>query len=391
MISFEMQIYKKYSIFCLLDKLPLLLLKIYLTYIMKEKLVTLAIHTLGEAVQLQKKLEKEGIQAFIRKIRNLSVGVRVRIKEADLPLALAFIERLRTEKENQKNAKKFILVPFDFSDYSLKASRVAFHLAGKLNVSIVFLYVYLGPEANSFSVLLSSEETEKAQKELSNKIINDIYNIEDQFRSEINQKDLPDISFSFITRSGIPEDEILDYSNETNPLLIVMGTRGKSKKEKDLIGSVTAEVIEKSMIPVFAIPEDSSLRDFDGLKHIAYATNFGQKDLAAFAKLMCFIKDMHFDLTFIHVITEQEEELNEEKLNNLKDYFKKQYPQLCINFKIIQGNKSLLKELDKYIMENNVNTLVIRSNKRNMFARLFAPSIARKMIFHAKTPLFVLN
>ena len=106
---------------------------------------------------------------------------------------------------------------------------------------------------------------------------------------------------------------------------------------------------------------------------------------------MCFIKDMHFDLTFIHVITEQEEELNEEKLNNLKDYFKKQYPQLCINFKIIQGNKSLLKELDKYIMENNVNTLVIRSNKRNMFARLFAPSIARKMIFHAKTPLFVLN
>ena len=55
---------------------------------------------------------------------------------------------------------------------------------------------------------------------------------------------MPDISFSFITRSGIPEDEILDYSNETNPLLIVMGTRGKSKKEKDLIGSVTAEVIE---------------------------------------------------------------------------------------------------------------------------------------------------
>lgn len=137
-----MQIYKKYSIFCLLDKLPLLLLKIYLTYIMKEKLVTLAIHTLGEAVQLQKKLEKEGIQAFIRKIRNLSVGVRVRIKEADLPLALAFIERLRTEKENQKNAKKFILVPFDFSDYSLKASRVAFHLAGKLNVSIVF-YMFI--------------------------------------------------------------------------------------------------------------------------------------------------------------------------------------------------------------------------------------------------------
>ena len=50
-----------------------------------------------------------------------------------------------------------------------------------------------------------------------------------------------------------------------------------------------------------------------------------------------------------------------------------------------------IEELDKYIMENNVNTLVIRSNKRNMFARLFAPSIARKMIFHAKTPLFVLN
>lgn len=56
-------------------------------------------------------------------------------------------------------------------------------------------------------------------------------------------------------REGIPEEEVLRYTKEYRPRIIIMGTRGKSQKDIDLIGSVTAEVIERSRVPVLAIPE----------------------------------------------------------------------------------------------------------------------------------------
>ena len=37
---------------------------------------------------------------------------------------------------------------------------------------------------------------------------------------------------------------IVEYAKENKPEMIVMGTRGAGKKEKELIGSVTAEVLD---------------------------------------------------------------------------------------------------------------------------------------------------
>ncbi len=39
------------------------------------------------------------------------------------------------------------------------------------------------------------------------------------------------------------------------PAAIVMGTRGKNAKELDLIGSVTAEVMDGCTTPIFAVPD----------------------------------------------------------------------------------------------------------------------------------------
>ena len=46
---------------------------------------------------------------------------------------------------------------------------------------LLFLYVYLGPEVNSFFRFYYPLKKRKRLKKISNKIINDIYNIEDQF------------------------------------------------------------------------------------------------------------------------------------------------------------------------------------------------------------------
>ena len=57
-----------------------------------------------------------------------------------------------------------------------------------------------------------------------------------------------------------------------------MGTRGKNQKDIDLIGSVTAEVIDRSRTAVLAIPENTPFKQFSEVKRIAFITNFDQRD-----------------------------------------------------------------------------------------------------------------
>ena len=60
-----------------------------------DRLLTVAIHTYEKALELKSLLEHEGIAVVLHNVNlsepSVSSGVRVRIKEADLPLALRII------------------------------------------------------------------------------------------------------------------------------------------------------------------------------------------------------------------------------------------------------------------------------------------------------------
>ncbi len=53
------------------------------------------------------------------------------------------------------------------------------------------------------------------------------------------------------------------------------------------------------------------------------------------------------------------------------------------------SEKSTLKELENYIRDQKIDILAIRNHKRGMFVRLFAPSLARKLVYQAKNPMIV--
>lgn len=77
----------------------------------------------------------------------------------------------------------------------------------------------------------------------------------DGIKDRIAKGELPDVKYTCVLKEGVPEEEILYYAREEKPLIIIMGTRGKGEKEMDLIGSVTAEIIDRSPVFVYAIPK----------------------------------------------------------------------------------------------------------------------------------------
>lgn len=77
---------------------------------MEEKLVTLAILTYSKAQILKNVLENEGIEACIHNVNLIqpviSSGVRIRIRESDLPRALKIIESSTWLAEDVVNEEK---------------------------------------------------------------------------------------------------------------------------------------------------------------------------------------------------------------------------------------------------------------------------------------------
>ena len=147
--------------------------------------------------------------------------------------------------------------------------------------------------------------------------------LSDTIKKKVENGEFPNIKYTCILRDGIPEEEILRYAKEYKPQIIIMGTRGRSQKDIDLIGSVTAEVIERSKTFVYAIPEHTPLKTFNDIKKVAFVTNFDQRDLIAFDTLITAFKSFYFAISFIHLSTENDA-WNEIKLAGIKDYFQKQ-------------------------------------------------------------------
>ena len=143
---------------------------------MEDKLVTLAILTYAKAQILKNVLENEGIETYIHNVNQIqpvvSSGVRVRIKESDLPHALKITESSAWLSEEvvgkspklEKVSNK-VLIPVDFSNYSLKACEFGFNFAQNIGAEVVLLHVYFTPiyatslpYGDVFNYQLSDEE-----------------------------------------------------------------------------------------------------------------------------------------------------------------------------------------------------------------------------------------
>lgn len=372
-----------------------------------ETLVTLAIHTFERAQILKTLLENEGISVCLHNVNLISpiisAGVRVRIKENDLPKALGIIEKMDIPdfKEGllaQKSSdKRIILVPVDFSNYSMKACHMAFNLAKEINAEIKIMTAFYHPMESSsipfldvFQYSKSGDDDDTFQQQL-NRTHADMDNLKNQLTDEIKKGELPDVEFTMDVRQGIPEEEIALMAKEINALMIVMGTRGKDHKEQDLIGSVTAEIIERTPAPIFAIPEDDVINDFANIKNVAFATSLDQADLLAIDQMLRLFKNYNFKLWLLHIQQHNNKRIwNEVKLSGLKNYFKNNYPNIEIEFEIIQDTDILIG-IDKFVREKGIDLISLNTRKRNIITRLLNPSIAKRMIFHAQTPMFVLH
>lgn len=362
---------------------------------MEDKLVTLAIRTYQRAQMIKAVLDEEGIETVIHNLNlenpEMAVGVRVRIKESDLPRAIKIVEDMEKawEDEQPVKANKTVLIPVDFADHIPKTIDFGFEMAEKLNAEITFLYIYFSP---AFTISMNNDVSTYSisDGELLRRIIRtanaDVDNMRNLINRRIEKGELKDVKFSFELKEGVPEDQILDYCRKHKPDLVVMGSRGK-KVSNELLGSVTAEVLEVCEVPVFAVPMDMKPGKLKDIHRIAFITNFDQKDLIAVDRVISAFNQPGLELFFIHA-NDKKHGWSEVMLTGIKTYFENHYPDLKTNYALVESTDSPEK-IDDFVRNMDVDVLAFNTRRKNMFARIFNPGLAYKMIYRSDTPLFV--
>lgn len=365
---------------------------------MEEKLITIALLPYSQAEILRSRLESEGIECSLENVNLIqgavATGVRVTIHEKDLRKAYPILDHLLGKEEEMAiKTENTVLVPIDFSNYSFKAALMAFEITRKLKSRIIFYHVV--PQPDFFTIPYSDVvafdsglyEHMKEREEQANENFQAFLA---KLTNYIGSKKWEEVESDHMIKMGYPEDDILYFTEKHPPRLIVMGIKGPSEAHQEIMGSTTAGVIYKSKVPVLVIPEKAQLLNLAALKKVVYATNFDEKDLISIEKLLGLLKPFNAKVYCLHVGNNDVKEWTEARLESMSVMLKKKYPDAQIECVMIHGT-DILTELENYIEENDIDILSLTTHKRNMITRIFNPSIARKMVFHVKTPLLVFH
>lgn len=138
-----------------------------------------------------------------------------------------------------------ILFATDFSESSDTAFQHAFSLAKKFSARLVILHVINEPvDLRGFYVPhISFDKLEEEIEASARKMM-------DRFcATHVRDYD----NFETFIVPGIPYDEIIRKSVETDSDLVVIGTHGRTGIDHMLFGSTAEKVVRKSTIPVLTI------------------------------------------------------------------------------------------------------------------------------------------
>lgn len=366
--------------------------------------ITIAIHTYEKAVELRSVLESEGIEVSLQNVSAkypaIHAGIRIRIRQADLPLALRIIENreifVAPLHSTDTDRVCYVLVPVDFSECTLNAVRTAAIIAARHKATMTLLNSYIDPYiSESFQITdaLSYDIADaETRQSLSINAKRSMDLLAETIRNEMKAGQLPAVKFSTEVVEGVPEDAIISYAKSRQPMITVMGTRGADKKEKEMIGSVTAEVLDSCLFPVVTLPEALVSSPAEQLNQVLFFCNGDQDDILAIDDMLRIFPDSHGTITLAVMPSRRRWYIRQQQNNDnaLADYFRHSYPRF--KFESVSVDVSQALDTISSLHDSHKFDMIVIPNKKkkNILNRMFNPSLAHKLIFKADIPMLVI-
>lgn len=368
---------------------------------LKERIITVGHYPWSRAMLLQVILQDSGVDCFlVSKENNPANGyVDIRVKQTDIEMAMKVIRASVKDSGKGKDmairrikSLRRILVPVDFSDISFNACRFAVSLAQKYKAEVKLIHVYynpaidVSPYADHYSYQLklsdSLREIEKSARE-------SMLHLEHRIRLWCIKEKIQRIRISGKLLNGFHADEIIRYSEEYKPAIIVMGTRGLTRDNYKAFGQVTNKVIEGCTQPVLALPS-GTIHSVSEIKNIMYATDFDSSDYAVINRLIQIVKPFEIKLFCVHICRVEKKPWDTVMFDELKQHLSGEYQDVKIEFENLVYPDEI-NGIESFIRENHIDALAVTTHKRNLLEKLFIPSFSKKVFKETGKPLLIFH
>lgn len=371
---------------------------------MTEKII-LGVHSPRFASALASSLENAGIASELKPsgLASLPEGepVWVLIDPADLEGALRvteggqFVPRYDLEMK-LAGMGRTLLIPVDLSQSSLTACRIGFELASRLDLKPTVLHAYAVPYIQQTPPDQPFPSLDDGGNPLEEaEVSDDIRHVsESAFQTFLTRLDaaikagtVKDLHYEVSLQQGIPEEVILEFTRLTPPALVVMATRGKERRNREVIGSVTAEVLDTCRVPVFTVPDNTPITDIRSVKKLAFFCNLDGMDTASLEFLMKMFGNPVIDLTLLPVV--RKGNAGKERMEDICSFLSANYPQSRFHVAEFPKNEDR-GAFAQMVADNGIEMIVVPNKKTNVFVRLFKPGIPHRLLFGLDIPLLAL-
>jgi len=218
-----------------------------------------------------------------------------------------------------------ILVPVDFSEFSNNALQYALFLAERFHSQVTLLHIILlyHEDVSDEAHLMALENIVEGQEERKSKLMEK--HIEESKSRSITVD-------SKLIRGLNAANTILEFIEENDFDLVVLGTHGRSGFNKWLFGSVAEKVMRLSRIPVLTIHKDFNKM---GVERILVPIDFSETSKIGVDWGIVGAQEFKAELHFLHSV---QVELHPE-------YF------LMNSEMILQGNPAVIRHLDENLVK----------------------------------------
>lgn len=270
-----------------------------------------------------------------------------------------------------------ILVPTDFSNNAFKAIAYAAETARASRATMHLLHV-IEPSLN-----MATMQTDSLNK----KVLKDR---SDKLRMVLKSANAvyPDVRIRPYLAGGKVVESILKHADEQRADLIIMGTKGAGGLKKYFVGTVAAGTVEKSGIPVLAVPIDYQVKQ-PGI--MLFATNRFEKNALLLKKIMELPRLFSAQ---VHVVVFKDEDgeegaeyiYNEEQLSDYVNFLKEAFENITFKGTLLKGD-DFGSAIDTYCETTGGDLVAMVPYAKSFFERVFQRSETKQMVFESTRPV----
>lgn len=243
---------------------------------------------------------------------------------------------------------KTILVPFDFSEYSLAALLTAKKIAAKAEAQLICVTVI--PSEIDWDLL--PEKGRAGYPQLQLEMDEAISRIPEYLKMVAPAKVHAEVQ----VKIGVPAEQILREIDKRRVDLVVLGAYGRGFSEGKFIGSTLQKVLRNALCPVLAVKK---ALDGNAFRKLAFASLFDAHAKSAFTALIPFVKLFTASLHLVFVNT-PEHFLNSTQAERAMQTFLKGHEEMTFHLHVI-NDRNIVEGIHSFCVAKGIALVALAS------------------------------